>query len=289
MSNITKKTCSQFFCGGQNCDALQCLFSKTTCQAILRLFVSILIFSIFGGIMYLYLVPFSNFVSMKLFDDSVCYNYPWSSCSSILLDKDGYTANDAFGWVTFFGFLVSFSVFAPIVFFMAWFVWNLLMDILVLDDLKVKKLSSILFPIGIGCLSWIWFFLCINCGLFFAKKFSAAAYGCDFKHIPTTTPFGYAIGRYDAPHHLKWTSYSGMCAPIKYLGFNKGVQIDDSINTDGCNDCVNKGFWTIFLGGIAIVLLPLLVFIIVKCVIRRWNSSKNAVLNQTENDRLLAF
>ena len=281
--NVNLKTCAQFFCGGQNCNALRCLFSKTTWQAILRLFVSFIIFSAFAGVMYLYFVTFSNFVSMKLFDDSVCYNYPWSSCSSILLDQKGYTASEGSGFSTFFGFLVSFSVFAPFVLLLSLFVWNCLMDVLVLDDFKAKipKFWTI-----IGCASWVWIFLCINCGLFFAKSFSAAAYNCNFTHIPTTTPFGYAIGRYDAPHHLKWTYYSGMCPQIKYLGYNKGVQMDDSVIINGCDDCVNKGFWTIFLAGFGIVLLPILVFFIVKCVLYRWNRAKHAVLN-TEVDRLL--
>lgn len=277
MSNsVRKKTCAQFCCGGQDCNALRYIFSKDACGALLRLFVGLIIVSVFVGIMYLYLGVFSNFVSMRLFDDSVCTNYPWMSCSSLLLDEKGYRTSNASGWGTFFGFLVSFSVFAPVLFLFSLLVWNCLMNVLVLDDVKAR---FPIIPTLLVCSLWTWIFLSFNLGLFFAKDFSAAAFNCDFRHVPTTTPFGYAIGVYDAPHHLKWTDYSGLCAPIKYLGYNKGVQIDNSVNTDGCTNCVLKGFWTIFLTGVGIVAIPILIFFFVKLLIRRWNRSKQIVLN----------
>lgn len=283
------KTCAQFFCGGQDCNILKCIFSKNTGMAVVRLLVAMIIFLLFAGIVYLYSVPFSNFVSMQLFSDSVCdENFPWTSCSSVLFDDKGYKASNIDGFGTLFGFFVSFSVFAPIVLLFSLFVWNCLMHVLVLDDLKLQRMP--VFYTLIGCGLWMWFFLCLNSGLFFSKAFSAVAFNCNFTHVPTTTPFDYSVGINDGPHHIKLIAYDGLCASIKYLGYNKGVQMISwgSDSPPGCGDCVLKGFWTIFLTGIGTVLIPVFIIFIVKLINKRWNTSQAVVAKTSqETERLL--
>jgi hypothetical protein len=255
-------------------------------MGVLRLLAALVIFLFFVGIMYLYLVPFSNFISMQLFADSVCVDYPWKSCSSVLFDNNGYKVSDGDGFCTFFGFLVSFSVFAPIVLIITLFVWNCLMDVLVLDDWKLRFR---IFHTIVGSALWMWFFFCLNSGLFFAKEFTAVAGICNVTYIPTTTPYGYSIEIPDGPD-FKRINYDGFCAPLKYLGYNQGVQMIRTENNNfypGCSDCVLKGFWIIFLTGTGVVAIPLFIFFIIKLIIRRWNISKAIVQDANETDRLL--
>jgi hypothetical protein len=217
--------------------------------------------------MYLYLAVFSNFVSIKLFGDSVCTKYPWTTCSSVLYNSNNDQIRELTGWTTFFGFLVQFSVFLPLFVFISLIVWNGLVTIVFLHNLRIRVPIYWLFIFGS---MWMWFFLSLNIGVFFAKDFSAAVYQCDFRNIPTTTPMGYSDVS-STTNQL--THYYGMCAPLKYLGNNRGVQIDDKIDVSGCDICVQKGFWTLFLTGCGLLLIPLFAWLI-KYLIKKRKQKK---------------
>lgn len=247
------KTC---LCGDDLSETVNnCVGCKPKCgllwKILLWILVSVLCLAITAGLAYLVFVVGTNAFSL-LFDDTICTNWIWQTCESYVKMNQGYSLS---GLQMSAGYIVSALVLLVAIAILSFCIY------FEKGDRHVDWYFTYLALYGIWAYVFAW--VSIFCGKHLAvNKFD----GCqDYKN--------YGIILMNLFPDYGFT----LCAKIRNIGPNQGAIEDRSLPGDWgtCNKCMNMGFWSIYLGALALPLLVLAIVMGVRRYRRKLDELKN--------------
>jgi len=243
-------------------------FISATGWILFYILIACLIAAVAVGGSYLYFNVLSNAISL-LFVDTKCDNWVWQTChSSIFIqyeNSNDYTLYSP-SLATFIGFLMHISVIAP-----AYLAVYSIFDgsclitsywLCCTDDLERFRhrhigsyKRSYIAPWVWGSISWV--FLWVSLSLFLGRKLAISSYdGCSIYQ-----DYGIQI-----QHLQSFSSVNNL--KIRSYGVGQGGYMDLSLpgTSEGYSDCLNKGYWTVFL--VATIAVPLVILCVWLLVVR---------------------
>lgn len=208
------------------------------CYVAILILISILSLAVIVGLGYLILVVGTNSFSL-LFDDTVCTNWIWQTCGSFVHMNDGYSISDIQILAGLINVGLIFLLFIGII------------SILFTYKQRLHWIWSFFAMYFIWAYLWAWI------SIFTGKQLAINKfYGCqDYKN--------YGIILYNLVPNNGWFT---LCSKIRNIGPNQGAVQDDNLLGDwnACNKCIILGFWTIYVFALALPLLGLGMYFLVK-------------------------
>lgn len=211
---------------------------------------------------YLYFNVLSNGVAL-FFGDTLCDNWVWQTCNTFIYYPPEKIQYFTLSLATFVGFLLHVGATLPLI-------------IGIIHHIYSQNLSM---GVYIIYLYISWFFLWIPLSLFTGKVLAVQT----FTECEKYSEYIIAIDRDWVENSIRGAFFWNLSrTKLRTFGVGKGAYFDGNLpgNDDEYNDCLNKGFWILFIP-IAIILPCIVIIIAYSC--KRYLNIQKSVIEKYEN------